>query len=195
VILTTLTRTGSLGPVRFPYSHYGWVSLRPSDSDYIGQNWMAGTGEIPLLSLWLGVIEAQWFWLHWPELEAWDRLDSLTLTMVRCHWGPVLARTGNPGPVRFPYSFQMITRGLLGAWITHHSAIDKPSSHTGEHVKIKWSGTTRTWTRDHLILGRTSLLNHRSPRSERLSTQCHTILKNSKCLTRSRRWRVILIAT
>jgi hypothetical protein len=38
--------------------HCSWAPLRPSDSDF-SQNWKPGTGEIPLLSLWLGAIEAQ----------------------------------------------------------------------------------------------------------------------------------------
>jgi hypothetical protein len=42
---------------RYAY-HCGWVSLRPSDSDF-GQNWKPEIGEIPLLSLWLGTNEAQ----------------------------------------------------------------------------------------------------------------------------------------
>jgi hypothetical protein len=44
--------------------------LRPRDSDF-SQDWKPGTGEIPLLSLWFGAIEAQRFRLQ-PGLEAWD---------------------------------------------------------------------------------------------------------------------------
>jgi hypothetical protein len=104
-VIPTLARIGSPGPGRFPYTHLGWVPLRTTDCDF-GQNWKPGTGEIPLLSLWLGVIEAQWFWLQ-PELEARDRGDSPTLTVVGCHWGPVIltwARIGSLGPERFPYT-------------------------------------------------------------------------------------------
>jgi hypothetical protein len=71
-VVPNSARIGSLGPGRFPYSHCGGVPLlRPSDSEF-SQNWKPVTGEIPLLSLWLGAIEAQWFRLQ-PELEAWDR--------------------------------------------------------------------------------------------------------------------------
>jgi hypothetical protein len=104
-LIPTSARIGSPGPGRFPYSHCGWVPLRPSDSDF-SQNWKPRTGEIPLLSLWLGATEAQWFRLR-PELEAWDQGDSPTLTVVGCHWGPVIrtsARIGSPRPGRFPYS-------------------------------------------------------------------------------------------
>jgi hypothetical protein len=103
--IPTSARIGSPGPGRFHYTHCGWVPLRPSDSDF-SQNWKPRTGEIPLLSLWLGAIEAQWFWLQ-PELGAQDRGDSHTLTVVGCHWGPDIptsARIGSPGPGRFPYS-------------------------------------------------------------------------------------------
>jgi hypothetical protein len=84
-VIPTMGRIGSQIPGRFPYSHCGWASLRPSDSDY-GQNWKTETGEIPLLSLRLGVIEAEWFRL-WPgaELEARDRGDSPTLIAVGRH--------------------------------------------------------------------------------------------------------------
>jgi hypothetical protein len=107
-------------------------------------------------SLWLGAIETQWFWLLWPELEAQDRGDSLTLTMVGCHWDPVirttLARIGSPGPGRFPYSFQMIPRGPLGAWITGNPHTTRPfilnKSSCTWTCKINWSGKTRTWTQD-----------------------------------------------
>jgi hypothetical protein len=122
------------GPGRFPYSHCGWEQLRPMDSDF-SQNWKPGTGEIHLLSLWLGAIEAQWFRLQ-PELETWDRGDS----SISYFW--------------------MISMGLLGAWITGdpHTTqlLINQSSSTGQHVEIKWSGTTGTWTWDHLILGRSS---------------------------------------
>jgi hypothetical protein len=104
-VILTSARIGSLGLGRSPYSHCGWVPLRPSDSDF-SQNWKPGTGEIPLLSLWLGTIEVQWFGLQ-PELEAWDRRDCPTLTVVGHHWGPVIltsARIGSLGPGRFPYS-------------------------------------------------------------------------------------------
>jgi hypothetical protein len=90
------------------FSAFGyWVPLRPSDSD-LSQNWKPRTREILLLSLQLGAIEAQWFWLL-PELEARarDQGDFPTLTAVGCHWGPVIltsARIGSPGPGRFPYS-------------------------------------------------------------------------------------------
>jgi hypothetical protein len=134
----------SPGPGRFPYPHCGWVPLRPSDSDF-GQNWKPGTGEIPLLSLWLGAIEAQWFRLR-PELEARDRGDSPTPTVVGRHWGPVIqtsARIESPGPVRFPYSFRLISRVILCAWITgNYPHTTRPlinqSNCTGEHVEIKW---------------------------------------------------------
>jgi hypothetical protein len=89
-VILSSARIGSPWPGRFPYSHCGWVPLRPSDSDF-SQNWQPMTGEIPLLSLWLGAIEAQWFRLQ-PELAAQDR-----------GYSPIL---------------QMIARGLLGAWIT-----------------------------------------------------------------------------
>jgi hypothetical protein len=132
-VIRTSSRIGSPGPGRCPYSHCGWVPLRSRDSDF-GQNWKPRTREIPLLSLWLGDTEAQWFWLQpeledrarvipllslWLgateaqwfrlqlELEAWDEGDSPTLTVVWCHWGPViqtLARIGSAGPGRFPYS-------------------------------------------------------------------------------------------
>jgi hypothetical protein len=72
------------GPGRFPYSHCGWVSLRPGDYD-IGQNWKPRIGEIPLLSLWLGASEAQWFRRR-PELEARDRGDSPALTVIGRQW-------------------------------------------------------------------------------------------------------------
>jgi hypothetical protein len=104
-VILTSARIGSLGPGRFPYSHCGWVPLRPCDPDF-SQNWKPRPGEIPLLSLWLGAIEALWSWLQ-PELEAQARGDSPTLTAVGCHWGPViptLARIGSLGPGRFPYS-------------------------------------------------------------------------------------------
>jgi hypothetical protein len=104
-VIQTSARIGSPGPGRSPYSHCGWVPLRPSDSDF-SQNWKSRTGKIPLLSLWLGAIEAQWFRLQ-PELEAQDREDAPTLTVVGCHWGPVIqtsARIGSPGPGRSPYS-------------------------------------------------------------------------------------------
>jgi hypothetical protein len=104
-VILTFARIGSPGPGRFPYSHCSWASLRPSDSGF-GQNWKPGTGEIPLLSLQLGVLEAQWFWLL-PELEARDLGDSPTLTAVGHPCGPVIltfARIGSPGPGRFPYS-------------------------------------------------------------------------------------------
>jgi hypothetical protein len=104
-VIPTSARIGSLWPGRFPYSHCGWASLRPSDSNF-SQNWKPGTGEIPLLSLWLGAIEAQWFRLQ-PELEACDWGDSPTLTVVGHPWGPVIptsARTGSLWPGRFPYS-------------------------------------------------------------------------------------------
>jgi hypothetical protein len=117
-VILTSARIGSLGPGRFPYSHCGWVPwLTRSDSDF-SQSWKPGTRDIPLLSLWFDAIDAQWFWL-WPELEAWDRGDSPTLTAVECHWGPViqtLARIVSPGPRRFPTL--RIPRGILGAWIT-----------------------------------------------------------------------------
>jgi hypothetical protein len=106
-VILTSARIGSPGPGRFPYSHCGWVPLRPSDSDF-AQNWKPGTGEIPILSMWLAVIDAQWFWL-WPEVEARDRGDSRTLTVVGCHWGPVIltsARVGSPAPGRFPTLFE-----------------------------------------------------------------------------------------
>jgi hypothetical protein len=137
LVILTSARIGSPGLRRFPYSHCGWVPLRPSYSDF-SQNWKPRTGEIPLLSLWLGTIEAQWCWLQ-PELEDQDLGDSPTLTAVGCHWGPVIptsARIGSPGPGRFPYSFHMIPSGLLGKWITGNP-------HT-THVEIKWSGKTRT---------------------------------------------------
>jgi hypothetical protein len=79
------------------HSHCGWALLRPSDSDF-GQNWKPGTGEIILLSLRLGAIEAQWFRLR-PELEARDRRDSPTLTAIGRHWGsviPISVRIGSP---------------------------------------------------------------------------------------------------
>jgi hypothetical protein len=116
-VIQTSARIGSLGPGRFLYSHCVWVPLRPSDSDF-GQNWKPGTGEIPLLSLWLGVIEAHWFRLR-PELEAQDRGDSTNLTVVGCHRAPVIqtsARIGIRGPGWL--SIWMIPRGLFGAWIT-----------------------------------------------------------------------------
>jgi hypothetical protein len=113
-VIQTSARIGSLGPGRFPYSHCSWVPLRPSDSDF-SQNWKPGTGEIPLLSLrfvplrpsdsdfsqnwkpdteeipllllWLGAIEAQWFWLR-TELEAWYRGDLLSLWLgaIEAQW-------------------------------------------------------------------------------------------------------------
>jgi hypothetical protein len=107
-VILTSARIGSPELGRFPYSHCGWAPMRPSDSD-ISQNWKPRTREISLLSLWLGatdMTEAQWFWLQ-PELEAQDQGDFLTLTVVGCHWGPVIltsARIGSPGPGRFPYS-------------------------------------------------------------------------------------------
>jgi hypothetical protein len=79
--------------------------IRSSDSDF-SQDLNPGTWEIPLLSLWLGAIEAQWFRLQ-PGFEARDLRDSPTLTVVGCHWGPVIptsARIWSPGPGRFPYS-------------------------------------------------------------------------------------------
>jgi hypothetical protein len=79
-VILTSARIGSPGLGRFPYSHCGWAPMRPSDSDF-SQNWEPETGEIPLLSLWLGAIETQWFRL-WLKLEAWNRGDSSTLTAV-----------------------------------------------------------------------------------------------------------------
>jgi hypothetical protein len=83
-VILTSARIGSLGPGRFTYSRWGWALLRPSDSAF-SQNWKPGTGETPLLSLWLGATEAQWFWLR-PELEAWEWGDSPTLTVDGCLW-------------------------------------------------------------------------------------------------------------
>jgi hypothetical protein len=39
---------------------------------------------------------------------------------------------------------------------THHRPLINQSSCTGQHVETKWSGTTRTRTRNPFILGRTS---------------------------------------
>jgi hypothetical protein len=68
--------------------HCGWVPLRISDSDF-SQNGKPGTRAIPLLSLWLGAIEAQWFWLQ-PEWEARDYraipLLSLWLGVIEAQW-------------------------------------------------------------------------------------------------------------
>jgi hypothetical protein len=110
---------------------WGCVSLRPSDYDF-GQNWKPRTREIPLLSLQLGAIEAQWFWL-WPKLEACDRGDSPTLRPSDSDFG----QNWKPGTIHTPFSL-----------------VISQSSCTCEHVEIKWLGTTRTQTRDPLILGR-----------------------------------------
>jgi hypothetical protein len=65
-------------------------------------------------SLRLGAIEAQWFRLR-PELEARDQQgDSPTLTVVGCHWGPVIP-----------------TRPELEAW-------DRGDSHTVTAVGYHW---------------------------------------------------------
>jgi hypothetical protein len=70
----------------------------------------------------------------WRSDTPWSRA---TLTVVGCRWGPViptLARIGSPAPGRFPYSFQIIPRCLLGAWITsnpHRTGLDKP-------VELHW---------------------------------------------------------
>jgi hypothetical protein len=76
----------------------------------------------------VGATEAQWFWLQ-PELEAWDRGDSPTLTVVGCHWGPVIltsARIRSQGLGRFPFS--KVPKGSLKCMnhrqSTHHSAIN-----------------------------------------------------------------------
>jgi hypothetical protein len=142
-VILTSARIGRPGPGRFHYSHCGWAPLRPSDSDF-SQNWKPGTRQILLLSLWLGMTEAQWFWLQ-PELEARDRGDSPTLTLVGHDWGPVIltsARIGSPGPGRFPYSFQMIPRSLLGSevlspWVTvllsYHNARLLTLPQIGQH--------------------------------------------------------------
>jgi hypothetical protein len=62
------------GPGRFPYSHCSWAPLRSSDS-----------ARIPLFSLWLGAIEAQWFWLK-PELEA---QGPGRFPYSHCSWAPL----------------------------------------------------------------------------------------------------------
>jgi hypothetical protein len=59
----------------------------------------------------------------------WDQRDSPTLTVVGRHLGTVIqtsARIGSPGPGRFPYSFWMIPRGLLGTWITANRHTTRP---------------------------------------------------------------------
>jgi hypothetical protein len=65
-------------------------TIEPIDSEF-SQNWKPRIVEIPLLSLWLGAIEAQWFRIQ-PELEARDRGDSptCTITVIGSHWGPVI---------------------------------------------------------------------------------------------------------
>jgi hypothetical protein len=164
----------------YAFAHCGWAALRPSHSDF-GQNWRHGTGEIPLLSLWLGTIEAQWFRLR-PELEARDRGDYPTLTVVGYHWGPVIltsARIGGTGPGRLPYShcgwaalrpsdsdfgqnwrhgireIPLLLSNVLDADTTR-PLINKASC-TAEYImEIKWSGTAGTRTQDQLILARTS---------------------------------------
>jgi hypothetical protein len=157
-VILTLARFGSPGPGRFPYSHCGWVPLRPSDSDF-SQNWKPGTGEIPLLSLWLGAIE---------------------------HWGPVIltsARFGSPGPGKFPYShcgwvslrpsdsdfgqiwkprtgeillFEWSQGDFLGTWIKGNPHTIPPlinqSSCTGEHVEMGYDHDSNPGS----FMGRTS---------------------------------------
>jgi hypothetical protein len=54
-VILTLARIGSPGPGRFPHSHCGSVPFRPS----VRPQLEAWTREIPLLSLWLGAIEAR----------------------------------------------------------------------------------------------------------------------------------------
>jgi hypothetical protein len=81
------------------------------------------------------------------KILLWIRpLSAMHITVVRCHWGPViqsLARIGSPGPERFPYSFRMITRCFWAREShesTHHSAFHKP-------VELLW------WTCGDKVIG------------------------------------------
>jgi hypothetical protein len=130
--IPTSARIGRPGPGKFPYSHCCWVPLRRSDSNTA----RIGTGEIPLLSLWLGG--------HWgpviPTLSGmWSQGDPPTLTAVGRHWGPVistLARDREDSPTLF--------LGVLGARITGIAHTTRPLvnqlSCTGENVGDKVIG-------------------------------------------------------
>jgi hypothetical protein len=149
-VILTSARIGSLGPGRFPYSHCSWVPLMPSDSDF-SQNWKPGTGEIPLLSLWLGAVQAQWFWLQ-PELEAWDQGNSPTLTVVGHHWGPVIlisARIGCLGPGRFPLlSMQLGAIDAQWFWLRPElEAWYRGETHTLTAVGCHWGPVILTSAR------------------------------------------------
>jgi hypothetical protein len=115
-------RIGSPRPGRFHYLTVvgcHWGPVIPTSS----QNWKPETGEIPLLSLWLGAIEAQWF--------------------------PLPVGIGSPGPGRFPYTFRLIPKGsfrcINHGQSTPHSVFDKS-------VELQWS-IDGDWVRPSLEPG------------------------------------------
>jgi hypothetical protein len=144
-VIPTSARIGSPGPGRFPCSHCVWLGaiMKPSDSDF-GQNWKPRTGEIPLLSLWLGAIEAQWF-RHRPVLEAQDRGDSpaLWLGAIEAQWfrlRPGLeARDRGNSPTLFKWSH--------GAWIMGNSHTRWPLINTSQAAWHDW------WTCGDKVIG------------------------------------------
>jgi hypothetical protein len=99
------------------------------------------------------------------------------------HWGPVIptsAEIGSPGLRRVPYSFRLIPRGILGAWI---KAIRAPvgllvnqSNCTDEHVE-HWCSLT-------MQLGWQLLL----PSTLKKSVTCTTLHVGVQRVTGARTW-------
>jgi hypothetical protein len=146
--ILTLARIGSPGPMRFPYSHCGWASLRPSDSNF-GQNWKPGTREIPLLSLWLGIIEA--------SLRPSD-------SNFGQNWKPGTSKIPLPSLTDPNGSFRCMNHKPS----THHSAIDKP-------VELHWHA--RNLNPGSFDPGRNiQPLNHVSPPSWHLTFKWNAFL-------------------
>jgi hypothetical protein len=83
-VISTSARIGSPGPGRFPYSHWGWVPLRPSDFDF-GQKWR--TREVP------------------PTITGVGCHRGLVISTS--------ARNGSPGPGRFPISLFEWSQGVF----------------------------------------------------------------------------------
>jgi hypothetical protein len=103
-VILTSTRIGS--PDRGDFPTLTVVGpLRPSDSDF-DQDWKPRPERFPYSHCgW--AIEAQWFWLR-PGLEAQTGEISL-LSLWLGHWGPVIlssTRIGSPERRDFPTHFQ-----------------------------------------------------------------------------------------
>jgi hypothetical protein len=139
----------------------------------------------------------------------WALYVPLRLGTIEAHQRIRLWPVGSLGPGRFPYSFQMIPRGLLVAWTTGNLPttllLINQSSCTGENVDIKWPGMTGTPTWDPLVLGQTCWpLDHRSPQLitqnphhqsrciARADTEANSIVSSSTLENWSRRHRLVI---